>query len=478
MRAFAPLLLFALAATACHRSAPSRSPELAFDEAPEYRTDPWADPPPSVAERWLPIATHGANEPGTFGTLVLDPALSKVATVVMAAPELANEPDVLQDLSLRAGSPYAPVAATIVSHPLSPERIVALVAAVPGRGPLRVGVAEGPRETTALVFARQLFVLPQPVPRHGATQLRFELSPDSPRSGAAVVLGPRGPEHTPARRDGASWVVERNGGFEGTVVAIVGASAAARPSPDRIATDEETLGVLELGTAPKLPGHDAASLPEALLAARTAWGGAPLTLGREEAPPCGTLARTIGEQTVTLQQRCITWLSSGDDAERFVDLAHNPQLLASLIEPQWQLLHVRRDATSTSVRLGRAFVSLTEAQVRDALVRGLEERWPTLAHVDVDAALDTAASRWATLPRGPESDATIADETAAAAARWTKTPRWYRLTWSDQELPRFFEHLQLDETPQHYSVGVARGEGAEGEPRYFVVLLLSLPAAP
>jgi hypothetical protein len=42
----------------------------------------------------------------------------------------------------------------------------------------------------------------------------------------------------------------------------------------------------------------------------------------------------------------------------------------------------------------------------------------------------------------------------------------------------FFEHLQLDETPLHYSLGVTRGEGAEGEPRYFVVLYLSLPAQP
>ncbi|MFO0633087.1 MAG: hypothetical protein U0168_09580 [Nannocystaceae bacterium] len=479
MRALAPLVTLVLAAAACHRSTASRSPELEFDEAPEYRTEPWADPPPEVAQRWLPIATHGAAEPGTAGTLVLDPALSKVAAVVMAAPELAEAPDVLQDLSLRAGSPYAPVAATIVAQPLSRDRVVELVAAVPGRGPLRVGVAAGPRDTTALVFARQLFGLPHPVPRRGATQVRFTLDPSLPLTGAAVVLGPRGPERLPARIDGNAWVVERAGGFEGTVLAIVGAETAARPSPDRVATAEQTLGVIELGGVPTMPGREAKSLPEALVAARVGWGGSPLAIGEEQAPPCDTLARTIDEQAVTMTQRCITWLSSGDDAERFVDLAHNPLLLASLVEPQWQLLHVRRDLSSTSVRLGRAFVSLTPAQAREQLVRGLQQRWPQLVHVaEADAALDAIATRWATLPRAPESDASIADETAAGAARWTKTPRWYRLTWSDQELPVFFEHLQLDETPLHYSLGVTRGEGAEGEPRYFVVLYLSLPAQP
>lgn len=455
-------------------AAPAASDRVS--ESADYDTVIWEAPPAAVAQRFTTLQREGVAEAGTMGVVLLDRRLSQVAAAELTRPTASRAELVAR--ARRLGSPFVPVHAMVLREPLHAGAAIEILAAVPGQGPLRVGVAAADDGSTALVFARGFFVLTQPVPRRGAQRLGFALAP--PVSGfvpAALVVSAAGVERLAAESVAGAWVVAREGGFDGTVVGILGTTAAERVSHGRYADRVELFGVLRLGDAPAWPGTDGDDLVTALSSLRATWGTTPLHFGDELAPPCSQLASSVGGQPVTLTQQCIEWPSGGSDRERFAGLLDSPLAFESLARPDWHVAQLRRDPDRTSIRFARTFASRTPAQARAEIEQAILARWPAMTHDALDdAPLATLVEGWAAGPHSLEADAAIAELTAQQAGRWTPTKRWFRIAWSDQELPRLLDALAPDATPSAYALAVTRGVGSEGEPRYFVILYLALPA--
>lgn len=479
-----PWILLLSLCGAC-RVAASDPPSAVVDHRrADYASAEWLEPPPEIAALFASFADGAGDVPNTMGVVRLDERLSLVAGRLTSEASAVYSRDRVTELAQQAGSPLVPIAATMITVDGDDDRwATQLASGLEGHGPLAVGIASVPAapDTYVLVFARSLFRLGEPVARAGAEHVVFALDERAfDLTPSLLVVDAAGAERIPAKPHGPGrWIAGRPGGFDRAIVAILGTTATTRPSNDRTLDSSQVLGCLRFDGSDELLVTDAASLDAATAELRTRWQRPALVSGTEPAPPCDQLASTIAGRPVTMRQQCISWPSTGSDAERWLGLRHSPLALEAIASERWQLVHWRRDPQWTIVRVARAFEDLTVAQARDRLTAALLARWPGLRHdAAADAATSVLAEDWAAGTRSAEADAAVADLTAQMAAKWTRTPRYFRLTWSDQDLAGAFDLLQPDATPGDYTLGVARGVGAEGEPRYFVVLYLSLPAAP
>lgn len=426
-------------------------------------------------------ALHGANAmAGAVGLVRLDERLSLVANELASRGAGTIAFDEMTTLAREAGSPLYPLLSiSIEPATLPPGWADQAVARVPGNGPLAIGVSTIERADgrVVVVFARELVMLSAPVPRRGAARFEFQLHEvASALTPAVLVVAKDGPHRIPVQPGAEGhWIAQRTGGFDDTIVALLGTTERSAPTPSSTRGSTELLASLQFGPGPTLAPADADALPSAIAALRAGWHRTSVEFASGEATPCGDPVPTIAGRTVLLRQQCVTWTSTGTDAERSRALLVNPLALEQVADAEWQLAEIRRDPETTSVRLGRAFEDLTPEQVHARLSDVLKHRWPALAHdAKGDAKAKAIATKWASAPFADDTTAAIADESAKLAARWTKSPEWFRLVWSDQDLGHALDALVIEGTPTAFTLGTARGTGPEGEPRYFVVLLVAV----
>lgn len=438
---------------------------------------------PSAAQAAvLAVLVEAAVGVPTTPRVELDERLSVVAEELAersAAGEAVTMPEATV-LAREAGSVLSPLLAV----PIDPaafgrEGARALLAAVPGNAPLAVGLSQ-PREAAGgvvAVFARTIVRVPIAVPMTDATRIEIELDPTgSAYRPELLVVAADGVTRVPLLPvGGARFAAERAAGFTGTRVRILGTIARSDVGQSR-RTTTELLGSLHFEPLPRLGPATVTSLVEGVAGLRAQWGRPAVEFAAAPAKACGDIVLRIAEQPVTLVQRCVTWASAGTDAERWAALLTNPLALEILADPTWALAELRRDVDGTSLRLARRFEELTAAEAHARLDAAIRERWPSIRH---DAAADRGttelAAQWAGEPLDAASTARAAEATAAAAGRWTREPQWFRITWSDQDLSGAIDGLAPDVTPSEYTLGVVRGAGPQGEPRWFVVVMLGLP---
>lgn len=410
----------------------------------------------------------------------VDERLSVVADELAerSASGATFELDEIVAIAREAGSPLFPVlSVAVAAEEVVPDWGGRALAAVPGNGPLAIGLSSVERADgrVVVVFARELARLTAPVPRRGVARFEFELpGVASAFTPAVLVVAADGPQRIPVQpTDGGHWIAERTGGFDGTLVAILGTRDRESPSAYSKRGTTELLAALHFGEIPQV--DTATALPDGIAQLRSRWHRAPLQIDDGEATPCGEPVAAIADQVVMLRQQCVTWKSDGDDAARLRALLVNPLALEMVADPAWQLAEIRRDPGATSIRLARPFEDVTPAQVHERLSAVLRQRWPDIQHdAKADAKTGALATKWAGTPLSAESIAAIAEESAQLAANWSSAPQWFRLTWSDQDLALAFELLAIDGTPKAFTLGTARGTGPEGEPRHYVVLLLAV----
>lgn len=483
LRATIPMILAGSALMGCRPEEATRTPE-----PHDHRRDDHAS---------VVVMHPSATQAAVLGALV-DAAVGTATTprvelderLCVVAEELAERtasgggvtmPEATV-IAREAGSVLMPVMAVpIEPAALRREGARALIASIPGNAPLAVGLSQargsGEGDRLVAVFARALVRLPAPVPMHGASRLEIELDPLAiAYTPELLVVDAHGTSRVSfAPTGGGRFVAERAAGFAGTRVGILGTMARADLGQSR-RTSMELLGTMHFDPQPQLGPVGATSLADGIAGLRAQWGLPAVEFGATEAPACGDIVSSIASQPVTLVQRCVAWASAGDDAERWAAFLTNPLVLEALGDPTWSLAELRRDVESTSLRVARRFEELTVEQAHARLDAEIRRRWPAIRH---DAAADRGvaelAGAWAAEPLDAASSARVAETTGAAAGRWTREPRWFRIAWSDQDLSTALEGLAPEVTPTEYTLGVVRGVGPQGEPRWFVVVMLALP---
>jgi hypothetical protein len=475
--------VLALLVVACRPTGATDAPQAPFDHR---RSDyvSRAHEPVGVARDLVAQLADAAPRSTATPSIVVDERLSVVAEEVaersrdgrfVALPEMTT-------IARESGSLLFPLQAVALEPALlEPGWPDAVLASVGGRGPLAIGTST-PRDgaPVVLVFARSLVRLPNAVPAAGTTRLEIEIE-IAPGMNAMtpelLLVGIDGTTHLPMTSVGERrFVADRPAGFTGRV-AILGVAPTTAVGQSRN-TSSELLASLHLGDVAQIGPAHVDALDDAIVAVREQWGQPALSVAAAPATPCGEPVLAIDAQPITLEQRCVTWTSAGTDAERWAAMLVNPLAIEALDDPRWQLAELRRDTATTTMRLGERFEELSEADAHarvDALVR---ERYPQIVH---DAAADRGttelARAWATEPLNDVSVDKHAELTAQAASRWSKQPRWFRATWSAQHLARVLDGVTPDATPTAYTLGIVRGVGPQGEPRWFVVLLFALPRA-
>jgi hypothetical protein len=475
------LALAALVMIACrpHRDADPRAP---FDHhRDDYVSQTYA-PVGVASELALQLADAAARSP-TTQSLLLDERMAVVADEIAersASGQFVALPEMFR-IARESGSLLFPLQALA----LDPAELVdgwadAAIASIPGNGPLAIGTST-PRDGAPIVvvFARSIVRLAAPVPREGATRVEIELHPRAATmTPSLVVIGAEGTTELPMQQVAPlRFAAERAEGFAAHRVGILGIVQAPDVGRSRN-TSSDLLASLHLGVDPQLGPARVDVLVDGLTALRAQWKQPKVVFAEKEAAPCGTNTLAIDGTAITLVQRCATWASAGSDAERWSAMLLNPLALMALADPQFEIAEIRRDPTSTSVRLGRRFEEMSEADALARMHELVRARFPEIHH---DAAADREtvllAEAWAAESLDGTSIEKHAKLTADAASRWTKQPRWYRVTWSDQDLDDAIRAVEPDAPPVDYTLGIVRGTGPQGEPRWFMVLLLSLPRA-
>lgn len=458
--------------------APATTPAARDIHRDDYATVTVATPTAAVEPLARALAEAAAINPGVLG-LRVDGRLDLVAAA-LADRDDAIDRDELVALAREAGSILVPIAGErLAADELDGPRAASLLRALPGDGPVAVGLAADADGRVTLVLARDAVRLLRPVARASARRLELALDPRFAGSQlVAVVVSNAGSERIAARAEGETLVIERAGGFAGTAVALVAVHPATRPSYARHNATSALLAGLAFDGAPRWNDGAAAGLPAAIATLRARWSQPPITVARAEVPGCERSLVELDGAALELTQRCVNWPSAGDDDRRWQALAHNPFVIEALTQPTWEMLAIRREPALTSVHLVRRFEDIDADTARARVQAGLTARWPGIVHdATADAATTELAQRWSSMPVDAASTATIAELSARRAAQWSNQPQYYRLAWADQRIDDALAALQPEVTPTAYTFGLVRGRGAEGEQRWFVIVLLALPAA-
>jgi hypothetical protein len=464
-------VLLAFAVGVGCRPSPTRAPHE--HRRPTYATEIATNVSGDVAHVFAALAQSHRDAP-----TILDERLCVVARELAEHTTSSDTFDVVdvEMLAREAGSVLYPTLAVAV-QPSGNGWADGIIASTPGRGPLAIGIGQAEDGLVVIVLARDTVHLSTPVARSGATEFELELRPSFDAfTPELLVVTEAGVRRESVRALGnGRFVAERSAGFDGTLTAIVGRGVERAGIGSR-SNQEELLAALRFEGAPDLGAVEDSDLARSIAKLRSSWGKPEVAISAAAATPCGPTVLTIDSVQVMLDQQCVAWASSGDDVSRWRALLVNPLALEAVTSDRWHVAEVRRDPTTTSVRLARRFedVAVEEAHVRVRAV--VQQRWPNIRH---DAAADPAtielAQAWASTPLSHDSIAAAADVTAARAAAWSTEPRWFRLAVTEQDLARVLDAVPADVTPTVYTLGVGRGPGEQGEPRYYVVLLLALP---
>ena len=412
------LRLVLLALVACRGRETSAPAADAFD----HRRDDYSSATGVTTAAAAAIVDSLQDASASPGLVRVDERLSVVASELAerSAGGETIEFDEAVAIAREAGSPLFPVLSVAVDpHDVAPPWGAEALAAVPGTGPLAIGLStiERADRRIVVVFAREFARLPTPVRRHGTVRFEFELHEAGPFAPAVLVVAKDGPRRIPVQAaEEGRWIAERSGGFDDTLVGILGTQKAASPSTYSKRGMTELLASLQFGDLSPLEG-DTTSLPAAIARLREQWNRSPLQIATGEATPCGEPVATIADRTVTMRQECVTWRSQGTDADRLRALLVNPLALEMVGDPAWQLAEIRSDPGTTSIRFGRAFEELTADQVHTRLAAVLQHRWPGIAHdTKADASTTALATKWANAPLSDESTSAMALPVGTRAA--------------------------------------------------------------
>lgn len=471
--------------SACHpgtgkKALPPESPPVAAD----YATTAVITVAVSHAPIRDALAGAALALPSTMGEIVIDARLSEAAARLGTTHRGQRGSRVGVGMVVRdVGSPHLPGIAVSVRAGDADLAgwATQTIASLEGAGPIALGIA-GPFEGDehVVVLSRKLIDLVDVVPRDDATRIHFRMHASlAALTPAAMIVGATGIERIAAVSlgDGA-WEVSRPTGFDGTLIALVGETAVVDLG-GRNNSSSEPLAMLELSEATAALHVDGDSLGDRLAAMRARWNLPALAIDEAEGPPCTELVKTIAGRPVTLDQHCSRWPAGGTDAERWDALRVFPHPWAAIAMGDRDLVQWRREPGWTQLRIARAFDDRTSEQAYAQLAAAITERWPGIAHAAGDDAGPRAiAAQWAKTPWSPAANAQVAAHSAEEASRWSKQPRYFRVSWNGQDLPELLAALAPDVEPTAYAMGVDRGTGAHGEPRYFVVVYLAIGPAP
>lgn len=446
-----------------------------------YDTATWDAPPPEVRAIVDVIAAAARNgrESGSTPDVVLDAGLSRVAAKLATDPTASTAVDsLLYQRTHEAGSPLEPrwvLRVNAAEATLDWARSAVTAMQTIGKGTLAIGVGLDPRrpEERVVVWTRKAFDLVGKVPRRDAREVRLVLDPGArARTPRLLVVSASGVDHIEGTRSGDTWSFSSPRGFDGTLTALVGYD---KP-PDRftdplLRVGRGALGGIQFAPPTVLPGDEEKTLEASIGALRRAWGRAPYQIDSAFVPSCAEPVRSIGGVRILQGGHCVSWRSSGSDAERWAALRFYPALYELFEDDYYDFVQIRRDPETTTLRLGRSFRELTVEQARAHLTAELARRFPAAKH---DAALDRLpagmAKRWAAKGQPRATVAAFTGEADSEAAKWVKSGAAASWVIATEDLDSVFRGLDPPEGLTRYAVGVARSGGPDDELPYFVVV--------